>query len=252
MLDVVASAEVVDTLFQALPLLHCTLKPVSSDELSVQARAAAVAEVAVATSPVGAGGGMVSETASLEADPCAFVAVTRKSNAVLATSPRAAAVTTSAATDPATVQALSADTLYSTSKPPSLSELSVQDRSTVVEPVADAARPEGAAGPLGVVYETMLLGLDSPFALISRMRKSLCSPGVRSTIDCDVLGRPKDSLPTEPRLNHGWLPMRFSILMWVKSSNSIRQRRNTLFTVGKSTVKVSSSGGGGGDVFSIW
>ena len=55
---------------------YSTRKSDSPAEASVQVRLTALAEVAAAASPVGAAGGMVSETAEVTFDPFAFRAVT--------------------------------------------------------------------------------------------------------------------------------------------------------------------------------
>ena len=58
---------------------YSTLKPVSSEELSVHERLALVGPAAVAARPEGAAGGVVSETTELGAAPWAFLALTRNS-----------------------------------------------------------------------------------------------------------------------------------------------------------------------------
>ncbi len=85
--------------------------------------------------------------------------------------PASARAVVSAPTVSRTAHSPSSPSFRSTSNPVSLSEASVQVRSTVLEPVAWAARPDGASGGTSsVVPEASPLQSEHPISLQARTR----------------------------------------------------------------------------------
>ena len=115
---------------------------------------------------------MVSVTGSPGATPFALRAPTRNSYTVLGARPVREAEVAFAAVDVALAQSPRPFLRCSTSKPVSSLELSAQVRSTVVGPVAVAARPVGASGAPSDATWTTLLGEDTPLAFLAFTRNS--------------------------------------------------------------------------------